>query len=81
MAGNGRRILFGTDWRNRCTYAGHSWHGGSNHSYAHGVALAQAIGKAELLTLEGTGHELHQKDWDCIIEAISKHSIKHRSTQ
>ncbi|WP_411501564.1 alpha/beta fold hydrolase [Brevibacillus centrosporus] len=49
--------------------------------YAHGVALAQAIGKAELLTLEGTGHELHQKDWVCIIEAISKHSIKHRNTQ
>lgn len=48
--------------------------------YAHGVALAKAIGKAELLTLEGTGHELHQKDWDCIIEAISKHSIKHKST-
>ncbi|WP_028608866.1 alpha/beta fold hydrolase [Paenibacillus harenae] len=42
--------------------------------YEHGVALARAIPKAVLLTLEGTGHELHHKDWDTIIDAISNHT-------
>lgn len=42
--------------------------------YEHGVALARAIPGSVLLTLEGTGHELHHEDWDVIIDAISKHT-------
>ncbi|MCR2805251.1 alpha/beta fold hydrolase [Paenibacillus soyae] len=42
--------------------------------YAHGRSLATVIPGAILLTLEGTGHELHQGDWDVMIEAILRHS-------
>lgn len=42
--------------------------------YEHGVALACAIPEAVLLPLEGTGHELHNEDWDTIIDAISNHT-------
>lgn len=42
--------------------------------YEHGIALANAIPGAVLLTLEGTGHEVHYDDWDTIIDAISKHT-------
>lgn len=38
--------------------------------YAHGVNLAAAIPNSKLLTLEGTGHELHREDWDAIINGI-----------
>jgi pimeloyl-ACP methyl ester carboxylesterase len=38
--------------------------------YAHGVALADALPQAKLLTLNGTGHELHRNDWGTIIDAI-----------
>jgi pimeloyl-ACP methyl ester carboxylesterase len=43
--------------------------------YAHGLALEQALPDATLLTLEGTGHELHRADWDVIIEAIVRHTV------
>jgi hypothetical protein len=42
--------------------------------YAHGVALAEALPQARLLTLKGTGHELHRNDWGTIIEAIERHT-------
>lgn len=42
--------------------------------YEHGVALARTIPRSVLLTLEGTGHELHHEDWDTIIDAIFKHT-------
>ena len=37
---------------------------------AHGEALAAAVGGAELVLLEGGGHELHEGDWDEIVAAI-----------
>ena len=48
--------------------------------YAHGVALAKALPDATLLTLEGTGHELHRNDWDAIIAAVERHTAQ-RITQ
>jgi pimeloyl-ACP methyl ester carboxylesterase len=38
--------------------------------YPHGVALANAIPGARLVTIEGGGHELHERDWDQILDAI-----------
>jgi pimeloyl-ACP methyl ester carboxylesterase len=38
--------------------------------HPHGVALAKAIPEATLVTLEGGGHELHEGDWDQILDAI-----------
>jgi pimeloyl-ACP methyl ester carboxylesterase len=37
---------------------------------AHGEALARAIPGAELLVLEGAGHELARRDWDVAVPAI-----------
>jgi pimeloyl-ACP methyl ester carboxylesterase len=37
---------------------------------AHGEALAAAVGGAELVLLEGGGHELHEGHWDEIVAAI-----------
>jgi pimeloyl-ACP methyl ester carboxylesterase len=37
---------------------------------AHGEALAREIPGAELLTLEGSGHELARRDWDAVVPAI-----------
>jgi pimeloyl-ACP methyl ester carboxylesterase len=42
--------------------------------YVHGLALKAEIPNAVLLTLEGTGHELHRDDWSVIIEAIQQHT-------
>lgn len=42
--------------------------------YAHALALQAEIPHAELLTLSGTGHELHPDDWSVIIEAIQRHT-------
>jgi pimeloyl-ACP methyl ester carboxylesterase len=42
--------------------------------YGHGLALVKEIPNASLLTLEGTGHEIHFEDWDTIIKAISNHT-------
>ena len=38
--------------------------------HEHGVALAREIRGAELLTLEGTGHELPRDTWDVVVPAI-----------
>jgi pimeloyl-ACP methyl ester carboxylesterase len=38
--------------------------------HAHGVALANEIPGARLLTLEGTGHELPRRTWDVVVPAI-----------
>jgi pimeloyl-ACP methyl ester carboxylesterase len=42
--------------------------------YPHGLALARAIPGAKLLTLNGTGHELHPADWNTIVGAILEHT-------
>jgi pimeloyl-ACP methyl ester carboxylesterase len=44
--------------------------------YAHGEALAREIPGAELLTLEGTGHELPRRDWDVVVPAILAHTSR-----
>jgi pimeloyl-ACP methyl ester carboxylesterase len=41
--------------------------------YPHGLALAREIPGARLLTLAGSGHELHPGDWPAIIDAIAAH--------
>jgi len=38
--------------------------------YPHGVALANELPDAELLTLDGVGHELPRETWDQVIPAI-----------
>lgn len=42
--------------------------------YEHGLALVDEIPNATILTLTGTGHEIHSDDWDNIIYAISNHT-------
>ena len=42
--------------------------------YPHGVALAEAVPGATLVTIEGGGHELHERDWDQMLEAIVAHT-------
>jgi pimeloyl-ACP methyl ester carboxylesterase len=42
--------------------------------YAHALALKTEIPNAGLLTLSGTGHELHRDDWSVVIEAIQQHT-------
>jgi pimeloyl-ACP methyl ester carboxylesterase len=44
--------------------------------YAQGVALAEALPRAKLLTLKGTGHELHRNDWGTIIDAVERHTAR-----
>lgn len=44
--------------------------------YAHGLALEAALPRSTLLTLEGTGHELHHADWPEIINAVIEHTSK-----
>lgn len=46
--------------------------------YEHGVHLSKIIPNAVLVTLDGVGHELHNNDWDEIINAISKHVESHK---
>lgn len=38
--------------------------------YVHGLALKAAIRNSELLTLHGTGHELHPDDWQVILQTL-----------
>jgi pimeloyl-ACP methyl ester carboxylesterase len=45
--------------------------------YAHGLALHAALRGSRLVTLEGTGHELHPSDWPIIIDAIVEHTDNH----
>ena len=40
--------------------------------YEHGLALAKAIPHSELVTLDGSGHEIHSEDWDKIIDSVIK---------
>jgi pimeloyl-ACP methyl ester carboxylesterase len=40
----------------------------------HGVALAEAVPGATFVTIEGGGHELHENDWDQMLEAIVAHT-------
>jgi len=42
--------------------------------YPHAKALADAIPRARLVTLEGAGHEIHKNDWDLMISEISAHT-------
>jgi pimeloyl-ACP methyl ester carboxylesterase len=44
--------------------------------YAHALALEAALPKASLLTLEGTGHELHRADWPTILSAVEWHTVQ-----
>jgi pimeloyl-ACP methyl ester carboxylesterase len=42
----------------------------------HGAALAAAVAGANLVRLEGGGHELHRAHWDTIIETIVEHTAR-----
>ncbi|MBE9109073.1 alpha/beta hydrolase [Nodosilinea sp. LEGE 07298] len=42
--------------------------------YAHALALKAEIPNTRLVTLPGTGHELHPNDWPVIVEAIQQHT-------
>jgi pimeloyl-ACP methyl ester carboxylesterase len=44
--------------------------------YDHGVALAKEIPGAELLTMEGVGHELPREEYDNVIGAILRHTSR-----
>jgi pimeloyl-ACP methyl ester carboxylesterase len=44
--------------------------------FGHGEALAREIPGAELLVLEGTGHELPRRDWDIVVPAILAHTSR-----
>lgn len=41
-------------------------------NYRHTKVLLEELKQAELVTLEATGHELHQNDWDAIDRHVSK---------
>jgi pimeloyl-ACP methyl ester carboxylesterase len=43
--------------------------------YGHGLALAEEIPGARLLTLEETGHELPREVWDEVVPAILEHTV------
>jgi pimeloyl-ACP methyl ester carboxylesterase len=45
-------------------------------TYPHGVALARKIDGAELVTLEGMGHELPAGVWDTVVPAILAHTAR-----
>jgi pimeloyl-ACP methyl ester carboxylesterase len=42
--------------------------------YANGEVLAREIPGAELLTLEGAGHELPERVWDVVVPALLRHT-------
>ncbi|SDM48968.1 Pimeloyl-ACP methyl ester carboxylesterase [Fictibacillus solisalsi] len=42
--------------------------------FEHGKALARTIPRSQLISLEGSGHELHRTDWDTIIASLVKTS-------
>lgn len=42
--------------------------------YAHAEALLRDLPRAELLTLEGAGHELHRDDWPAMLDAVVRHT-------
>ncbi|GAB3975399.1 alpha/beta hydrolase [Spirosoma terrae] len=41
----------------------------------HANVLLKTINNSTLITLDGTGHELHPADWETIIEAIVNHAL------
>ena len=45
--------------------------------YEHGVALAGSVPAADLVTIEGGGHELHEDDWPQVLDAIVVHTATH----
>jgi pimeloyl-ACP methyl ester carboxylesterase len=51
-------------------------HGTADPLFAleHGVALAEEIPRARLLTLAGSGHGLDRADWDTVARAILEHT-------
>ena len=49
-----------------------------NHSG--GVATAEAVPGAELLTIEGMGHDLPLEKWDEVVDAIAAHTAKAEAT-
>ena len=46
--------------------------------FAHARALKAGIAHASLVTLGGTGHELHPNDWPTILDAIEQHTAPPR---
>jgi pimeloyl-ACP methyl ester carboxylesterase len=44
--------------------------------YGNALALVKDIPGAELLTLEGTGHELPRETWDSVVPAILEHTSR-----
>jgi pimeloyl-ACP methyl ester carboxylesterase len=42
--------------------------------YPHALALEAALPTATLVTLEGSGHELHRADWPAILDAVEQHT-------
>lgn len=49
--------------------------------YQHALHTANGITNAKLLTLEGSGHEVHEDNWDEVIEAITaqvRNSVSNR---
>ena len=46
--------------------------------YEHGLALHAAFPGSRLLTLAGSGHELHLLDWPTIIDGIVEHTIERK---
>ena len=49
--------------------------------YGHALALEHALSRATLLTLEGSGHELHRADWLTILDAIEQHADRIEAPQ
>jgi pimeloyl-ACP methyl ester carboxylesterase len=43
--------------------------------YANALALLRHLPTADLLTLHGSGHELHPEDWEVMIEAVVRHTL------
>jgi pimeloyl-ACP methyl ester carboxylesterase len=44
--------------------------------YAHALALERDLPNTHLVTLTGTGHELHPADWPTILDAIERHTAR-----
>jgi pimeloyl-ACP methyl ester carboxylesterase len=44
--------------------------------HPHGVALAEAVPGASLVSVEGGGHEIHEDDWDQVLRAIVGHTAR-----
>jgi pimeloyl-ACP methyl ester carboxylesterase len=49
--------------------------------YAHALALERDLPNSTLLTLTGSGHELHPADWAVIVDAISTHTGSNGATR